>query len=304
MAEKNLWKLVLQLASPLQVGAGSLGMVEKTEMFIPGRLAWAVLTAALTRKFNRRPRKPDYDLVGDHLGQWPDNFSSFFPSFDNGDSCWLPVYDGNQRSWFKKNAAGFTGARVSEAAMEAVLLGGLAGHATDPLTMASDSGSLHETDLIAPLVPDIDDRRRLVKLCYVGFLRLPAALTGLRGLQSPCRLDQELLTGVFAAARFGGGRKRGWGAVRVSACEVVEGDFSAADISCCGFDSGRILLLSPVFPVAETQQSVQGRARLETYREHSAEKGSGGDFTTARLCWQVGSLVAEQEFRESFALSG
>ncbi len=291
--EKHLteWKIVLELLSPLQIGAGTLGMVEKSELFIPGRLLWAVLTAGFTRSLVKRPDKDDYDEIGSQLAPWESNFSTLFPSFDRGASCWLPVFERNRRVWHRadnslKIDAG-NDATMSEAEIEARLFSGLSGNATDPQLMATDDGSLHETDLITPFVRTPDNA--LQSLMFCGRLRLPGRVS----LSGEERLvDAGSVRSILDRSRLGGGRKRGRGAISVYELEEL-GDVSPSDLSCQEYDEHRTLLLSSSHQVMLHQDAaaVSGRARLAVYREHSRDKGSGGGFSRAVLCWQVGTLI-------------
>ncbi len=289
------WEIVIRLTSPLQVGAGTLGMVEKSELFIPGRLLWAVLTAHLTRFLKTRPLKDDYDKIGAQIGPWESAFSSLFPSFDYGQSCRIPVFTGNRRVWYPA-AVGESGLKIesdsrkslAEAEIENLLLSGLSGNATDPRRLATSSGSLHETDLISPVFHN--ENNALVPLMFIGCFRLPGKvkLTG----QVEVALDEQRIIDTLAGSRLGGGRKRGWGQIKVERLRRLAGRLPE-DLSRQKFGDHGTVLTSATLPVAEEQAGaeIHGRAQLATYREHSREKGSGGAFSRPRLCWQVGTLI-------------
>ncbi len=51
------YTITLKLKSPLQIGAGTLGMIEKTELFIPGRVLWGAFVSTIVQKNFIMPKK-------------------------------------------------------------------------------------------------------------------------------------------------------------------------------------------------------------------------------------------------------
>jgi len=287
--EKNIhqWRLVIELLSPMQIGVGSLGMVEKTEMYIPGRVIWGALTSTLVRQQIPKPEYKHFKKMGESLGSHEKVFSSFFPSFDKGKSEWLPVFEGNKRSWVKyiceKNKFDLQ-KRRSEEEMQAILISGQSGNATDPERMATFDKSLHETDMISPL---IKKGEKFIPVCFTGTMQLPEKLNISGGTQID--INEGILKSVFNQCRLGGNRKRGWGIIRL--VSIKNEPTLHETLITRKYPGGNVLLTSATHPVEEKVQIFNGRAFLATYRQYCKNKGQGRSFTSAQLCWKTGTLM-------------
>jgi hypothetical protein len=281
------WRLVIELLSPMQIGIGSLGMVEKTGMYIPGRVMWGALTSTLVRQQISKPEYKHFKKVGESLGPHEKFLSSFFPSFDNGKSEWLPVFEGNSRSWVKyiceKKEFDLQNKR-SEEEMQAILISGQSGNATDPERMATFDKSLHETDMISPLTRKGE---KLIPVCFTGTMQLPEKLNIPEGKQID--INGEILKSVFNQCRLGGGRKRGWGIVRL--ISIKNESILDETLNTRKYPYGNVLLTSATHPVEEKVPILNGRAFLATYRQYCKNKGQGRSFTSAQLCWETGTLI-------------
>jgi hypothetical protein len=296
------WRLVLALRSPMQIGSGSLGMVEKTEMYIPGRVIWGALTACLVRQKIMTPTYNQFAKVGDLLGLHETFFSSFFPSFDMGVSEWLPIFTTNNRSWVKylcgENRFDFQQTR-SEKEMQAILISGQAGNATDPTRMATFEESLHETDMISPV---IREGKKLIPVCYTGVVQLPEKIS-IPEEDIHFDITENTLHTVFNQCRLGGGRKRGWGMVRLLSIQKETNQEEILNTR--DFPDGYKLLTSSVHPVQQTASIFNGRAFLAVYRQYCKKKGLGRQISAAQLCWETGTVLHASEMgavRESSKL--
>jgi hypothetical protein len=119
------YKVVLRLLTPLHVGAGQLGNVQRTRPYVTGKALWGALTARLTRD--------DLALAGDYVavGRCVDEelaFSYFYPAVGEEVDLW-PWSDPDEFAWR--------------------YLGSHAGTALDYDRNTAEEGSLHETEFIA-----------------------------------------------------------------------------------------------------------------------------------------------------------
>ena len=276
------WNLTLKLLSPMQIGAGTLGMIEKTELYIPGRVVWGAFTATLVQKYVVNSGNLEYQQAGQQLGPWEKHFSSFFPSLDGHPACYLPVFQRNQRIWKQENQL-LGDESISDTEMQAMFMTGIAGHATDPDRMATFDESLHETDLIAPL---ISEGNSFVSVCFKGTVQLPDTI---QINDSQIQLDQGAIEDVFNRCRLGGGRKRGRGMVMLQ--EIQKSDTLDSDLTCRTFGPDATLITAPNHIVKKDHRKIQGRAFLASYRQYCNSKGFGRNFTDASLCWEVGSVI-------------
>lgn len=123
-------KVVLRLLTPLHVGAGQLGNVQRAQPYLTGKSLWGALTARLTRDYPELGC--DYVAIGrrvnDELA-----FSYFYPAIGEAVDLW-PWDDPDRFAWR--------------------YLGSYASTALDYGRNAAEEGSLHETEFIAPITRD------------------------------------------------------------------------------------------------------------------------------------------------------
>lgn len=294
---RTRWRLTLRLRSPLQIGAGTLGMVEKTELFIPGRVLWGALTSTIAQLYAPRPVRPDHFIaVGEQLGEDGVRFGTLFPATGVDDAPWRPRYRDEEptRRWFRGDES------QSEQALRKCLIISHTSTPYDPLQgnydlintgrclgespvrEEDDPGMLHATDLIAP-------RHRIGNAIhatrFTGFLDLPQALD-LGGNRLP--IDEALIRRVASVMRLGGGRRRGWGEVALAALQPAEGPLHQELLP-----EGGQWILAPDHEVRREHEGTRGRAVLAVYRKYDNQnkRGYGQASTQAKLCWEVGSVL-------------
>jgi len=124
-------KIVLRLLTPLHVGAGQLGNVQRTRPYVTGKSLWGALTARLTRDYS--------DLGGNYgeVGQRVNEelaFSYFYPAVGETVDLWPWDETTDEFAWR--------------------YLGAYASTALDYGRSAAEEGSLHETEFIAPVTRD------------------------------------------------------------------------------------------------------------------------------------------------------
>lgn len=125
-----VYKIVFRLLTPLHVGAGQMGNVQRARPYLTGKSLWGVLTARLTRDYSELGG--DYVAIGrrvnDELA-----FSYFYPTISETVDLW-PWDDPDRFAWR--------------------YLGSYASTALDYSRNAAEEGSLHETEFIAPITRD------------------------------------------------------------------------------------------------------------------------------------------------------
>jgi hypothetical protein len=305
---RNRWRLTLRLRSPLQIGAGTLGMVEKTELFIPGRVLWGALTNTLVQLHAPRPVRPDhFTAVGEQLVENGAHFGTLFPVTGGVEDAWRPRYcaDESTRLWFRGKES--TEESISEQALRQRLIVSHTSTPYDPLRGMydlvatgvpiavsgdetgddgndDDPGMLHATDLIAPRHRE-DAGRVLHPTCFTGYLDLPEFIN-IGDVRIP--FDEVLMRRVAGALRLGGGRRRGWGEVALVAFLRAEGPLREEPLP----EGGR-WILAPDHAVHREHEGALGRAVLAVYRKYdnTPDGGYGRATTNARLCWEVGSVL-------------
>ena len=124
------YKIVLRLLTPLHVGAGALGNVQRARPYLLGKTLWGALTARLTRDVPGLGG--DYVAVGHQVDEEL-ALSYFYPAVCEQVDIW--PWDGPDNFAWR-------------------YLGTYAGTALDYVHSAAEEGSLHETEFIAPVTRD------------------------------------------------------------------------------------------------------------------------------------------------------
>jgi len=127
----TMYKVVLRLLSPLHVGAGQLGNVQRARSYVTGKTLWGALTARITRdapKFGG-----DYQAVGQQL-QKQLAFSYFYPAVGAQVDVWPWGDTADEFTWRYLNT--------------------YAGTALDYSCNTAEEGSLHEVEYLAPTTRD------------------------------------------------------------------------------------------------------------------------------------------------------
>lgn len=267
----NTFYICLRLLSPMQIGAGALGMIEKSLLYIPDRVIWGAFTNTLTQILYGTPAADDYVNVGKAVESG--RISTFFPELDGiryipviPDRCWISEKDENRS--------------ISFAEMESLLLTSVTSTAIDPSLMAAGMGTLHATDLINHRCRRMEDDK-VSPVYFSGYMELPGKIGDMV-------IDSDMIKKVFSCSRLGGSRKRGWGMVAVEEIRVEKYE-NFSSLSCLG---GKLLTADLGFDAA-VEQKVCGDIRLVSRREYDAEKGSGKKFASAKLFWSTGSMIYE-----------
>ena len=281
--KRNRWEVVLELAGPMQIGAGTLGMVEQTEVYVPGRVVWGGLTNALVNEYG--DGKPEtYERVGNALGIYGEHCGTLFPSTDAGKSVWRPRYspNNNHREWINSSDENKV---LSESELRGKLVFTLTSTAYNPLQKEANE-TLHATDLVMHRVMEKEEKV-IAPVCMKGCLDIPEKMKfGNEYIQ----LDASVLEECFTKMRLGGGRKRGWGRIRPKEINEINADGIALKEASY---NGYRWLLSPDYQV-QAGTKAYGRTNLAVYRVYKSgarHNGFGQGFSRPGYCWDVGTLL-------------
>lgn len=127
-------RVVLRLRSPMHIGAGKVGNLQRTRPYVTGRNLWGALTARLTRDEDEqgKPEPQRYREIGDRVHDKL-AFTYFFPTKGQRDTIALWPWDDGFRYTF---------------------LSTYAGTALDYARTAAQEASLHEVECITPHTRD------------------------------------------------------------------------------------------------------------------------------------------------------
>lgn len=133
------FQLTFRLESPLHSGYGKMGNIQRTRLYVTGRMLWGALTSTITRL----KESPDYVKVGEMVKEYL-RTSYLFPCLDQkGEQLILPRVLDNRSSYLVK------GKDVNASMVERWLVTSYASTAIDTTKLAAEEGSLHEVELIS-----------------------------------------------------------------------------------------------------------------------------------------------------------
>ncbi|ACR79378.1 RAMP superfamily CRISPR-associated protein [Kosmotoga olearia] len=120
----KMYKVVLQLLSPLHIGKRKIGNLQQTRYYVPGRTLWGALTARIAREYENF----DYEKTGKDVDEFL-RFCYFYPSDDDKKITLFPWENLDEFEWKYIQSYVTT--------------------ALDSNTRKAEGGSLHEIEYIA-----------------------------------------------------------------------------------------------------------------------------------------------------------
>lgn len=144
----SLFRWVWQLESPLSIGAGPAGSLNRCRLYVPSRAIWGAVTAALARQSTAE--FPAYSEVGKEVRE-NCRFTYLYPAERIGEhyAVWLPQYVESAGLCWKMHK-GPNEECISERAFKRRLIGARASTAIAPDTDTAADESLRETECILP----------------------------------------------------------------------------------------------------------------------------------------------------------
>jgi hypothetical protein len=135
------------LESPLHIGLGPAGSLNRTRLYAPARALWGALAAEWARR--QGASFPDYHAVGVRLREWT-RLSYLFPAEQVGEGwcAWLPEYrEERGLVWLREDGKG----PVEDRVLRRWLLTTRPGTAIAPDSDTAEEGSLREYEVISDL---------------------------------------------------------------------------------------------------------------------------------------------------------
>jgi len=261
------YRVVLRLRSPLHIGCGKVGNLQRTRPYVTGRVLWGALTMRLTRdKAQGHGPATDsrtYRGVGSQVHQ-DLAFTYFYPA--------LREEDGYQVAWPWEN----------ERAFRRRFLSSYQGTALSYPQQSAAEGTLHEVEFISPYTLDTGET---------------VFLKGYLFEMEECALDWQ---SALKRLQMGGERGYGWGDVElVDVCESTDehlfggpttfkGDDEIPII--CVLTGGRLLAhaLAKDLPAAGDVEPLVGRE----WRSDDPRRRHVGQYVTfSDVCFTPGAVV-------------
>lgn len=178
----QIYKVTLQLCSPLHMGYGKIGNLQRTRTYITGRALWGALTMRLTRDKVGSGASANNSIMYQNIGKQVSQslaFTYFFPALRSGNTyqiVWPWAEEGDFRRRFMSSYAGT---------------------ALDYSQQTASFGMLHETEFISPRALDSGE---------------PVFLQGYIFEKKTCDLSWQ---SALQRLQLGGERGYGWGDVKV-----------------------------------------------------------------------------------------
>lgn len=205
------YRLTYRAVSPLALGAYRFGFIQRTRYFCPGWTLWGALTAQLTRAAFTRAAGAEYEAVGRFVA---DNLpTSYAYVLVGGEPAW-PHYVDGRLHYGSLSAAEFESRFVTSYGQTAVA----------PATLAAQTDTLHETELLSPY--DLDGGEpvawQFTLYARVPWQEPPPALAGWAAQDAIGALEPLIL---------GGDRGYGFGRLARTDCRALgaqgEGEWPA-----------------------------------------------------------------------------
>ena len=208
------YKIVLRLRSPLHIGRGKVGNLQRTRPYVAGRNLWGALTARLTRDADAdgNPDPKAYQKMGKRVHEEL-AFTYFFPTTEALDYAPLFPHLTEGGAWgYGQNGDGAP--RLDAATFGYRFLSTYAGTALNYDVSSVEEASLHEVECLLPHTRAARD---------AGLESEPVYLTGYLFQREDATLAQRLdWRGALTRLQIGGERGYGWGHVTVAAITEIE----------------------------------------------------------------------------------
>jgi len=277
----TLHQVTWRLESPLHSGFAKLGNIQRTRLYVTGRMLWGALTARLTRD----QKSNDYEAVGKAVKECLAFSYGYLCLSEDGSRPLLPVYTEKGLHYRLGNQT------LPERIAQRLCLSSYASTALDYSNNAAVDGSLHEVEFISPRA-----------LCDRDGIKSgqPLYLTALIAANEHAATKSEVKEWRDACCRLevGGERTYGFGKLtRVSMGNSTDwfgSEFVAEN------DRPALTLRKDAAVTAHT--SVGGNfsfGQIEPFvgRATTPEAEFGKKVECSGVCWLPGSVVDEPEVR-------
>jgi hypothetical protein len=263
------YQVIFRLRSPLHIGWGKVGNLQRTRPYVTGRVLWGALTMRLTRdRANGRATaidSRDYERVGREVHQSL-AYTYFYPATKSRDSYQVAWPWLDENSFRRRFLSSYSGTALSYPHQSAA------------------TGMLHEVEFISPNALDAGESVFLVGYAF--------------------ERDGSNLTwqAAFRRLQLGGERGYGWGDVAlIDANEFESGHLFGGKATFKGGDDLPVihLLASEQTPgrllahTLATNLLAAGEVEPLVGRETGADGRFGVQISDPRVCYAPGSKVKE-----------
>lgn len=284
----KLYDLTWTALSPMRVGAGSMGFVQLTRTYVPGRALWGAITANLARAL-AKGEEPKYQEVGQAVQKHLRLFYLYpcLPEQALPESERQNENDG----WCRLDP-------ILTRFQERLLIHASGQTAIQPESCSAENASLHETEYLAPQVA-LPEGGGFQPVRWQGHLAIgdgwPHGENALRQAVSGLWIGGDLHYGFGRLALLDS--VEGW---RPSPGNQVFGNwvFNPDDASLTAMTPEmHSYTLMAHLKAENCPWSVSGRLEpllgLEWQDEAKDDRGSGGKVSKAILCWEPGSVAGQ-----------
>lgn len=273
----KVYKVVFRMGSPLHSGWMKIGNIQRTRLYVTGRMLWGAISARITRIIGNNDYVDISDKVKNHL-----RTTYFYPCFDtSGDKPLLPFYELNGFV-YKVDCLSIPANVVDRA-----LLTSYASTAIDPSRLSAEEGSLHEIELFS--------NKTVCSIKENGFSVNSGSNVYLVGYVFECsKAPSEVKNNWLDALKeiqIGGERTYGFGHLflesisgessNVFGYKVISGN-NEPEIE---LDSG-----NPILAHAITNDNLHGVVEPFVGRETDKKTGRFGEKHSVETCWVPGSI--------------
>ncbi|WP_457636078.1 RAMP superfamily CRISPR-associated protein [Persephonella sp.] len=136
------YKLVFKQKQPIHVGSAKWGVVNETEIFIPGSTMWGALTNIYLQNKEGKIDTGDEEQLK-KIGAYFQTISNFFPSFDGKDIL-QPTYQKGEFGYLSKEEF------IPEDKFRFYFVDTMVRTAIEPISRQAKDESLHEFNYILP----------------------------------------------------------------------------------------------------------------------------------------------------------
>ncbi|WP_026080036.1 hypothetical protein [Spirulina subsalsa] len=263
-----VYRVVFKLKSPLHIGCGKVGNVQRTRPYVTGRNFWGALTMRLTRDATDGPAtdSSQYQGYGERVHQEL-AFTYFYPAIQENQD--YPI----QWPWEKESL--FRRRFLSSYASTALVYP----------QQAAEEGLLHEVEFISPRT--LDDGKQVYLVGYM-FQKEGSDLPW----QSACNRLQ-----------MGGERGYGWGDIRLIEIKKITDEhdgyshhlFDSEHYTWRGEENFIVIEVSensPLLAHTKTENvSAQGEIEPLVGREWQEDHKAGESVAFSGMCWTPGTVV-------------
>ncbi|NJM66633.1 MAG: hypothetical protein HC851_13710 [Acaryochloris sp. RU_4_1] len=265
------YQVVFKLKSPMHIGCGKVGNVQRTRPYVTGRVFWGALTMRLTRDATSgsATNSSQYKVFGDQVDSQL-AYTYFYPTTDPGGLIEWPW--GENENLFRRR---FLSSYTSTALVYP--------------QQAADEGLLHEVEFLSPRT--LDEGKHVYLIGYVFE-------------KENCTLNwQDACQGL----QFGGERGYGWGDVKCVEIKPLEKHDDKYDL----FDGQADLIDNQDQPIIQAERllahasstGITATGEIEPmvgreWRSHNPTNRYAGQHIENfdDLCWVPGSIVQQSDF--------